>query len=50
MFGHDAVAIGTCSFWELIMRALAGIVYELACNVGVTDSGVSPRSLRVRWS
>ena len=22
------------------MRALAGIVYELACNVGVTDSGV----------
>ena len=23
------------------MRALAGIVYELACNVGVTDSGDS---------
>ena len=32
------------------MRALAGIVYELACNVGVTDSGVSLRSLRVRCS
>ena len=30
------------------MRALAGLVHELACNVGVTDSGVSPRSLRVR--
>ena len=29
------------------MRALAGLVHELACNVGVTDSGVSPRSLRV---
>ena len=32
------------------MRALAGIVYELGCNVGANDSGVLPRSLRVQCS